>query len=363
MAEIPRVSVVMAVRNGAPYLEQAVNSILAQTFTDFEFVIIDDGSTDSTPEVLERYQAADHRVQVHHQENVGLTPSLNRGCARARGVYLARMDADDVAFPERLGRQVEFLDRHPEVALVGSSVVRIDESSREIKVSACPTSHAEIVRALTEYNCFTHPTVMLRKHMLVTVGGYRDAYRHAQDYDLWLRLAERYELANLADPLLYYRVYAGQVSVRHLEQQIISVVGARAAARRRAASGKDPTPAQGHITRDLLREWGVNDSTVSEAMDQGYRYAVYLMQQVGRYHEAIELLRTGRRLSGDGGLRALLAGACWKQAKAAYQAGRLWASISWALQACRVQASLPLHLLRHRRAGPEPKIDSAGARP
>jgi glycosyltransferase involved in cell wall biosynthesis len=363
MAEIPRVSVVMAVRNGAPYPEQAVDSILTQTFTDFEFVLIDDGSTDSTPEVLQRYQAADPRVQVHHQENVGLTPSLNRGCARARGVYLARMDADDIAFRERLERQVEFLDRHPAVALLGSSVVRIDESSREIKLSACPTSHAEIVRALTEYNCFTHPTVMLRKDMLVAVGGYREAYRHAQDYDLWLRLAERYELGNLADPLLYYRVYAGQVSVRHLEQQIISVGGVRAAARARAASGKDPTPAQGHITLELVREWGVSDATLSEAMDQGYRYAVYLMQQVGRHREAIELLRSGPRLSRDGGLRALVAGACWKQAKTVYRAGRLWASLFWVLRACQAQAMLLLFLLRRRLVGRQPEIGSAGARP
>jgi hypothetical protein len=273
------------------------------------------------------------------------------------------MDADDVAFPERLGRQVEFLDRHPQVALVGSSVVRIDESSREIKLSACPTSHAEIVRALTEYNCFTHPTVMLRKSMLVAVGGYRDAYRHAQDYDLWLRLAERYELANLADPLLYYRVYAGQVSVRHLEQQIISVVGTRAAARARGASRKDPTPAQGHITRDLLREWGVNDAVVSEAMDQGYRYAVYLLEQVGRHHEAIELLRTGQRLSkARGGLSAMLAGACSKQARVAFREGRYLDGLSLGLEAWRAQPSFPLQVLRGR-ASRTREIGSAGVNP
>jgi glycosyltransferase involved in cell wall biosynthesis len=361
MPDTPRVSVVMAVRNGLPYLEQAVDSILAQTFTDFEFVIIDDGSTDATPEVLERYRRTDPRVRVYRQENMGLTASLNRGRARARGEYLARMDSDDIAFRERLERQVEFLDRHPQVALVGSSVMRIDELGREIKWSACPTSHAEIIRALTEYNCFTHPSVMLRNDVLAAVGGYREAYRQGQDYDLWLRLAEGHELANLAEPLLYYRVYAGQVSFRDLEQQIISVVGARAAARVRQLTGSDRTPAQGIITREVLRDWGVTDAILSKAMAEGYRYAVYLMQQVGRHDEAIELLRSGRRLSKDGRLKTLLAGACWHQAKNAYRAGHLWASMSWGLQACRAQAVLPLHLLRRRRDRTQSEIGLPGA--
>lgn len=350
MSEIPRVSVVMAVWNGARYLEKAVQSILTQTFTDFEFVIIDDGSTDSTPEKLQRYRAADRRIRVYHQENAGLTRSLNRGFALAQGEYLARMDCDDIAFLDRFERQVEFLDRHPQVALVGSSVVRIDESGREIKRSDCPTSHAEIVRALADYNCFTHSTVMLQKDKLTAVGGYREAYRHAEDYDLWVRLAERYELANLAEPLLYYRVYANQISVRHLEEQIVSVVGARAAARERQATGKDPTPAQGDITLELLHEWGVADETLCQAMDAGYRYAFYLMQQVGRPREAVELLREGRRLSkGRGGrLGALLAGACLKEAKAAYRHGKLWAGLAWSMQALRAEPLLPLRLLLGR---------------
>lgn len=363
MAEIPRVSVVMPVRNGAPYVARAIDSILAQTFTDFEFVIVDDGSTDSTPELLQRYQAADSRVRVDRREKAGLVASLNRGCGQARGAYLARMDADDIAFRDRFTRQVEFLDRHPQVAVVGSAVVRIDAAGREIKRNVCPTSHAEIVQALREYTCFTHPTVMLRAAALAAVGGYREAYARAQDYDLWLRLSERYELANLPDPLLYYRVYPGQVSVRHLEQQILSVVGARAAARQRALTGSDPTPAQGSITPGLLREWGIADATLAKAMGEGYRYAVYLMHQVGCQREALELLRAGwRRAKGvDRAIGTQLAAACWQQAKSAYRAGRLWAGLSWSMQAWRAQPTLPLHLLRGRLFRTRSEIGSAGA--
>lgn len=363
MPETPRVSVVMPVHNGGVYLEHAVDSILGQTFPDLEFVIIDDGSTDSTAQVLRRYQTADRRVRVYHQENAGIVASLNRGCHEAKAAYIARMDADDIAFPDRLARQVEFLDGNPAVAVVGSAVVRIDASGREIKRNVCPTSHAEIVEALREYTCFTHPSVMLRAAALAAVGGYRPAYRAAEDYDLWLRLSERYEMANLPDPLFYYRVYPGQISVRQLDQQIISVVGARAAARQRAVAGTDRSPPNELITPGLLREWGVSDGTLADAMGAGYRYAAYTMLQVGRHDEAIDLLRTGHRLSkGRGGLSAMLAGACSKQARVAFREGRFLDGLSLGLEAWRVQPSLPLQVLRGR-AGRTREIGSAGANP
>jgi hypothetical protein len=176
---------------------------------------------------------------------------------------------------------------------------------------------------------------MLRRDMLATVGGYREAYRQAQDYDLWLRLSERYELANLAEPLLYYRVSADQVSIRRLEDQLVSVVGAQAAARERAKTGRDPTPSGGHITRDLLREWGVTDAALAEALVRGYRYAAYVMDQAGHGAQAIAVLRAGLRHANEaaGALQRQISGACWKQAKAACLSGEFRAGLSWALQA------------------------------
>jgi Glycosyl transferase family 2 len=349
MAEPPRVSVVMPVHNGGRHLEPAIDSILGQTFADLEFVIIDDGSTDGTAEVLGRYRAADPRLLVYPQEKAGLVASLNRGCGHARATYIARMDADDIAFPDRLARQVEFLDRQPEVAVVGSAVVRIDESGREIKRNVCPTSHAEIVEALREYTCFTHPTVMLRRAAFEAVGGYRPAYGPAEDYDLWLRLSERYELANLPDPLLYYRVYPGQVSVRQLDQQVLSVVGARAAARQRTLTGHDRSPARELITPGLLREWGVPETTLAQAMGTAYRYAAYLMMQVGNRDEAMALLRTGQRLSGGrGGVAGMLAGACAREARLALVERRFGDCLAWSLRAVGAQPSFLLHLWRGR---------------
>jgi hypothetical protein len=347
MPERPRVSVVMPVHNGGSYLAPAIDSILRQTFADFEFVIVDDGSTDETASTLRQYQAADPRIRVRSEPWAGLVASLNLGCSEARADYIARMDADDIAFPGRLATQVEFLDRHPRIAVVGSAVVRIDAAGRELRRNVCPTSHAAIVAALRSRTPFTHPSVMLRAEAFVAAGGYRPAYQPAEDYDLWVRLAERYELANLAEPLLYYRVYPKQVSVRQLEQQILSVVGARATARQRAETGTDRSPPDHLITRELLRQWGVSDTTLAEAMAAGYRYAAYSLQESGRPHEAIELLRAGRRLSReDHRVRHMLAGACAKQARAAFTGGRVVDAMSWGIEALRARPSLPIDLLR-----------------
>jgi hypothetical protein len=362
---LPRVSVVLPVHNGGRFLEAALDSILTQTFRELEFVIVDDGSTDATPDLLRRYEAADPRVRVHRREKAGLIASLNYGCSRARAAYIARMDADDIAFPDRLARQVEFLDRHPSVAMVGSAVMRIDADGREIKRNVCPTSHAEIVEALRAYSCFTHPSVMMRTAALVAVGGYRAAYAAAEDYDLWLRLSEGHELANLAEPLLYYRVYPEQVSIRHLDQQILSVVGARTAAQRRAKGAGDSIPAGGLITARLLHQWGVEDTTLADAMAEGYRYAAYVMEQAGRHDEAIALLRTGvRRSGGRGGLPSMLAGACLRQARVAYRSGRLRVSLGWGIRAWSAQPLLPFLLIaqpRRRAVEVGPTIDGTGA--
>jgi len=331
MPERPRVSVVLAVRDGALYLPRAVESILGQTLRELELIAVDDGSSDATPELLRRAESADPRVRVLRQAPAGLVAALNRGCAAAAAPYLARMDADDIAFPDRLARQAEFLDHHPGAALVGSAVVRIDAAGREVKRTVCPTTHAEIVSELERYNCFTHSTIMMRADRLAAVGGYRAAYLHAEDYDLWLRLAERGELANLSDPLLYYRVYPDQVSIRHIEQQVISSVGARAAARVRRTTGADPTPAAGAVTAAHLREWGVDQASLDAAIDEGYRYAVYLMQQSGLRRDAVS------RLCGDARLRRLLVGACWREARVSLRRGRIGDGLAWGIEAWRAR--------------------------
>jgi len=222
----------MAVYNGERYMREAVDSILAQTFPDFEFIIVDDASTDSTPAILDSYN--DPRlVRLRNEDNIGLTRSLIRGLTPARGEYIARMDADDVSLPERLERQVAYLDAHPEVGLVAAPFVFMDEAGNEKTVSRPPTDRCQLRAVLVRGNQFCHGVAMFRRACLDTVGGYRDAFRYAQDYDLWLRILERYEVACLDDVLYKYRVTFNSISVTKLAEQDAYHALARECARRR----------------------------------------------------------------------------------------------------------------------------------
>ena len=217
---VPLISVVMPVYNCERYVAHAVESILAQTLVDFEFVIIDDGSTDKTPEILRRYAARDPRIRLVSRPNRGLVASLNEGLALARGELVARMDADDIAFPQRFERQIAFLRDHPDVVCVGSATLEIDEAGRELVVTAYPLHDEEIQECLLK-GCSTlfHPTAMIRREAVISVGGYREEMKHGEDYDLWLRLGERGRLANLEEVLLRYRIHPGSKTERFHEEQ------------------------------------------------------------------------------------------------------------------------------------------------
>jgi len=203
----PRVSVLMPVYNAERFLREAVDSILAQTFRDFEFLIIDDGSTDGSGEILRSY--ADPRLRlIPNGRNLGLTATLNRGLDLAWGAYVARMDADDVSLPERLARQVAFLDARPDVGIVGVWARAFGETHFKIPHPADP----ERIRAKLLFDsALVHPSVLMRRSLLDAHGlKYRDFYR-MEDYDLWQRAARVFPLANLPEYLLRYRVTGGSV--------------------------------------------------------------------------------------------------------------------------------------------------------
>jgi hypothetical protein len=206
---VPLVSVVLAVHNGRPYLSQAVDSVLAQTLAEFELVVVDDASTDDTWEQLQGYAARDRRIVLLRNEvNIGQTRSLNRGLDAARGRYVARMDADDVALPQRLAAQVAFLDRHPDVGLLGTACRLIDDVGRSWGRFRQPETDLEIRWSMMLENPFTHPTVMLRSDLLAREGLRYDAsFRVSQDYDLWSRVLRHTDAANLPAALVKYRLH------------------------------------------------------------------------------------------------------------------------------------------------------------
>ncbi|NJO41929.1 MAG: glycosyltransferase [Cyanobacteria bacterium CRU_2_1] len=238
--KIPKISVVMAVYNSTRYLQESVESVLNQTLNDFEFIIIDDGSTDASWEMLRDYATQDSRIKlVRNERNLGLTKSLNRGLQLTQGEYIARHDADDVALSERFAHQVTFLRSHPEVVCLGTGQEWIDEEG-DVLIQWQPTPNNEALQRLllSGHNHICHPSAMMRRDTVLKVGGYDETLRSAQDLDLWLKLGEIGQLANLPDILLRYRVHSNSVSEKKVKQQAENAQEAcRRAWKRRGIAG------------------------------------------------------------------------------------------------------------------------------
>jgi hypothetical protein len=229
----------MPVYNAAEYLAAAIDSIAAQTFGDFEFLIVDDGSTDASPQILASYAERDKRITIIRSDaNRGLTDCLNQGLALARGAYIARMDGDDISLPERLARQVSFLEGNPRVGDCGTWIQTIGELGG--RVERYPSSHADIRCELLFKDVLAHPSVMIRRSVLAEHGlAYDPAFYQAQDYDLWVRVAEHAELANLPEVLLHYRMHQQQIGQRQQGTQVAAAGRVRRA--QLASLGLRPT--------------------------------------------------------------------------------------------------------------------------
>ena len=216
------VSVVMPAYNVEQYLAASIESILAQTFTDFEFIIVDDGSTDGTVAIVEGIVKKDSRVRLISRPNTGIVGALNDGLDAASGELIARMDGDDLSMPERFERQVQYLKQHLECIALGTAVRMVDQRGTPILDSNTRTSHEEIDQLLMagEGNTLVHPTVMMRAAAVEAVGRYDEETCWVEDLDLFLRLAEHGRVANLPEILLDYRQHATSVNATRRETQI-----------------------------------------------------------------------------------------------------------------------------------------------
>jgi glycosyltransferase involved in cell wall biosynthesis len=223
-----KASVVLPAYNSARFLRPALDSILGQTFTDFELIVVDDCSKDATWDIIREYAERDPRVvAMHNDTNLNLANSLNRGIARARGEYIVRMDHDDVSVPGRIQRQVAFLDAHPEVGIVGGTMEIIDERDRPIGLRKYNLTDEAIRRNIFRYSPFCHPATAIRKRVLKAVGGYDHAFNPAEDYELYFRIGTVARFANLDEIVLRYRVVLGTSmttgGTRKLERATIAV--------------------------------------------------------------------------------------------------------------------------------------------
>ncbi len=222
----PAVTVLMSVHNGLPYLAEAVASILAQTFRDFEFLILDDASTDGTRDFL-RTQT-DPRIRIIElPQNIGLTAALNVGLREARGELIARQDADDVSDPRRLELQLGFLSGHPSCAVIGSQAWLVDKDGRSLGKKNFPLSYRGIAFAHLFDNALAHSAVTFRNAAIAAAGGYDEAWPASQDYELWSRMSERHALANLPERLITLRVVNTSITQTHKRPELIRRVQAR----------------------------------------------------------------------------------------------------------------------------------------
>ena len=306
----PAVSVVTAVYNGERFLREAVDSVLGEGFEDLELVVVDDGSTDATPQILAAYAARDPRVVVHREEGDTLAQLLNRGIRIARAPLLARLDADDVSLPGRFEKQVRFMREHPEVVLLGGQALLVDEEGREFGTATYPLDDAELRGAMESINPFVHSAVVIRRDAYDAVGGYRENLPHAEDLDLWLLLAERGKLANLPDPVVKYRIHGSQLSLQKQEDQAVHAAATRVSARARAEGRADPLEevAQDEIGTEFLLGHGVDEAEITKAVVDSATWLGRTTGRAGYPEAATQLFATAyeraRSASGSAALTA-----------------------------------------------------------
>jgi len=289
--ESPLVTVLLSVYNGERFLRESVESILGQTFTDFEFLIVDDASTDSTALILTEYAGRESRIRlVHNPGNLGLTRSLNRGLALAAGKYVARQDADDVSLPERLQRQVEFLEEHEDIAVLGTCLEIIDEEGKLLATRRLATESDEIeAELLLKNNALLHTSVAIRKSALLETGGYDERIQFAQDYELWWRVSKKWKLANLPEVLVKWRESSQRISSVHRRQQLNSMFETSLKIVSERTGGKAPA------RQAYEKFWWAYHGYLDEFDSEDIKALTSLWDEVYRADRKMELTRSGMR--------------------------------------------------------------------
>jgi hypothetical protein len=343
----PRVSVLMPVRDAELYVATAVRSVLSQTLSDLELVIVDDGSTDSTRTVVDELGRSDERIRVMDGRGGGVTGALEQAAAAARGCLLARMDADDECRPARLQRQVELLDAEPAVAVVGSAVEMMTASGRTFAEHRFPCRPVDVRKAMERANCVAHPSVVMRRSAFEQVGGYRSVFPAAQDYDLWLRILDRWEIANLEETLLRYRVHPRQLGIADIERQTYAAMAAQLASRLRREAGDDSEAVSSAPGRELLLRCGLSERQLGRQLARNVAGQAALLRRAGLPDVALSLvdglLRRRRLLNVP---RSEVAALAWVRGGCQWDRRRVGAALSSALAATLMRPSLALRAAR-----------------
>ena len=262
-AASPRVSAVIPAYNASRWIRQAILSLTTQTFSSLEIVAVDDGSTDGTRDILSDLAAADPRIRYALRPHEGISRTMNFALRMAKGEYVARLDADDIALPDRVARQVAFLDANPSVAVVGGYMIAIDANDRKHGMIRYPV--ADLKSSVVTSATLGHPATMFRRQFVLDLGGYRPAFDTAEDFDLWLRISEKAELANLARPVTYYRYHDDQVTSTQSRRQQACAIVARGLAKARRESRPDRVDEDFVLTEESVMTLGLDAESASRA--------------------------------------------------------------------------------------------------
>lgn len=303
MAE-PRVTILMPVHNEVDYLAEAIDSVRAQDFDAWRLWVLDDASTDGSRALAEKAAAEDPRIEVRpNAENLGRTRTLNRALADVETELCARHDGDDRSAPQRLGLQVALMDQHPDVGLVSAWMRMMDTGGRALRVWEVPTEPADLAREMRLRNCICHGAAMFRTALARDLGGYREAFRYAEDYDLWLRMLERTSLRILGQPLYDYRMHAEADSQSRNYEQHCEVALIHELARERDGGGEDALQrAPDEVAQQLAARFtdaGAKLAYYQQQHDDAKRYIAELEE----YRD--DLLRQLRAGSGGDGRRSV----------------------------------------------------------
>jgi glycosyltransferase involved in cell wall biosynthesis len=304
MVQSPRVSVLVPVFNAERFLAETLASLTSQTFTDIEIIVVNDGSTDASGAIAEERAAADDRIRVFHQDNSGVCAALNKAASMARGNLIARLDADDLASPDRLEKQVAFMDANPKVVCCGSAMRYIDEQGAELRQRTFALTDAEIQAQIINRGCYAHSAVVYRRAAFESVAGYRSPFDSVEDLDLFLRLSEAGEMANLPDHLCAYRLHSSQVthkpSSRHRLQAFLAAISAIERRRGKQEFIPDQSSLADMATR-AIEQWLSDDRMAWTRYMLSAIYALHSVMPRARYYRLAS--RVIWKLTGKGQVR------------------------------------------------------------
>lgn len=310
----PTVSVIMSVFNGEKFLSETIDSVLNQSFRDFEFIIVDDGSTDATADILSKYAPRDSRIRVLREGKKGRAGALNLAISAANGKYVANTDADDLSMPRRLEEQVSFMETNPEVGVLGGAFELVTHSGAAIDIIRHPLEDAQIRSAMLRYCPICHSSVILRKNIVLASGGYRSAFEPSEDYDLWLKMSACSRLANLHNVVVRYRLHANQLSVRRVERQTLCTLAISAAAeQRRSGRVSDPLADIQEITPRAVQSLGVTPERIHTAFVNAYGWQVTQFENINP-EAALELIEKLTQLSHSGPVEPRILADAWLRA-------------------------------------------------